>query len=124
MKTVFKKCSLTVLVLLVCLMLTACQTVSISGTPSEVMEKCQSVPTNEKPWIEVTGYVDSGGVDQLEGGSWSANLADKASAYSFGKIMCFFEYEPDIRAGQRVTVVGKASSITSSYVALHECKLK
>lgn len=118
-----KKVTAILAVLLVSITLVACSEPTITGKPSEVLEQCQSVPTDKKPTVEVTGYVTDLGVIELDG-SWSLALVDLTSDKGTGKVECFFKSEPKTDAGRRITVTGKANTIFSTCVYLDDCTMK
>lgn len=118
-------------IFVIALALAGCGT-SISGTPSQVLEECQSVegaaeiilPEKQRPRVEVTGYVTDLGVKHHSSDKdWEIELADSRGEL-FGPVNCSFTTEPDVKGGQRITVVGNAKFIYSTDIDLVNCQLK
>ena len=118
-----KKVTAILAVLLVSITLVACSEPTITGRPSDVLEQCQSVSTDKKPTVEVTGYVTELGVRELDD-YWSVSLVDSSSDKGIGDVTCFFDSKPNTDAGRRITVTGKANIILSSSVNLFDCTIK
>lgn len=118
-----KKVTAILAALLMSITLVACSEPTITGRPSEVFEQCQSLSTDKKPTVEVTGYVTELGVKEIDG-SWSLHLVDSTSDTGIGKVTCFFNSEPNTDAGRRITVTGKVNLVLSSCIYIYDCSIK
>lgn len=97
---------------------------SISGTPTQVVEECQSVPAGQTPIVEITGYVTGAGQSTTENGRWTFTISDDGERFGVCTVMCFTDNNPDVASGERVTVTGTAKLIYSDWISVFDCRVK
>ena len=99
----------------------------ISGTPSEVVEECQSIATNEVVEATVTGYITSPGTVGESDGTATFMMGDTSglSGGQYSSIVYVMVNNPSeavqkLSYGDRVTAKGHVGNITSSSIMLRD----
>jgi hypothetical protein len=93
----------------------------ISGTPSQVVEECQTIETDETASVTVTGYVTI----RTDSGITVGDTSTSAKP----TVDCIFkdgEVPDSVGDGQRVTVTGTVEGkyVYPTYIWLHDCTVK
>lgn len=103
---------------------------TISGNPSDVVTQCQSLKTNERAKIEVTGYVWScpkNEDDHEAGGDYSVTLTNDGKSLREGDVGCSFSSYDEVKnlyKNKRVTIKGMISMITADSVYIDYCTIE